>query len=160
MKHELITDTHDDDLVVFLIGMRPHRTWRLDQTIFVSNAMRRMLAELFRDREAGADLGFLGGFVAFAPSGPMVVQYWRSFEDLDRYANSAELEHRPAWLKVYRMMHDAGAARVGFWHETYKVPAGAHESIYVSMPPVGLAAAVGAQPVGRRGVSARERIRP
>jgi hypothetical protein len=158
MKSEMFTDNHDGDLVVFLIGMRPHRTWRLDQTFYVANAMRRMLAELERDRKAGADLGFLGGYAAFGPFGPLVVQYWRSFADLDGYANAAELEHRPAWLKVYKMAHEAGATRVGFWHETYQVPAGAHESIYVAMPPAGLSAAVGAQPLDKRGRTARERI--
>lgn len=32
----------------------------------------------------------------------------------------------------------AGSGDVGVWHETYRVAAGAHESIYVDMPPFGL----------------------
>lgn len=159
MKHDLQTDTHDDDLVVFILGMRPRRAWRLDQTLFVSRSMFRMQAELERDRANGGALGYLGGFNAVAPTGPIVVQYWRSFEDLERYSHSTDFEHRPAWLKFYTMTHAAGRSRVGIWHETYRVPAGAHESIYGDLSaPVGLAAAVGAQPLERRGRTSRERI--
>lgn len=32
---------------------------------------------------------------------------------------------------------------VGIWHETYAVQAGAHESLYVGMPPTGLGKAFG-----------------
>ncbi|CAM5694173.1 hypothetical protein SANTM175S_00904 [Streptomyces antimycoticus] len=50
-----------------------------------------------------------------------------------------------------------GRGKVGFWHETYAVPAGAHEAVYVNMPAFGLgkatkmvrsAAAVTARPTG------------
>ena len=42
--------------------------------------------------------------------------------------------------------------------ETFAVPAGGHESIYVSMPPTGLAAATGVVPVASRGECTQERI--
>jgi hypothetical protein len=38
------------------------------------------------------------------------------------------------------------------------VPAGGHESIYVAMPPTGLAAATAVVPVASRGETARERL--
>ena len=159
MKHDLITDTHDGELVVFLLGMKPRRAWRLDQALFVGRSMRRMQIEIERDRAAGGALGYLGGFNAVGPSGPLVVQYWRSFEELETYSHSTDFAHRPAWLKFYEMTHAAGESRVGIWHETFRVPAGAHESIYADLSaPVGLAAAVGAQPLTRRGRTSRERI--
>ncbi len=159
MNHELTTDTHEGDLVVFLLGMRPRRTWRLDQSFFVGRAMKRMQKEIDRDRTRGGALGYLGGFNALTPSGPVVVQYWRSYDDLERYSHDTDFEHRPAWLKFYEMTHAAGATRVGIWHETYRVPAGAHESIYADLPaPAGLAAAVGHQPLARRGRTSRQRI--
>lgn len=159
MNHDMQTDTYDGDLVVFLLGMRPRRAWRLGQAFFVSRAMFRMQAELERDRAAGGALGYLGGFNAIAPTGPIVVQYWRSFAELESYSHATELEHRPAWLTFYRLTHGAGAARVGLWHETYRVPAGAHETIYADLAgPVGLGAAIGTQPLANRGATSRERI--
>ena len=61
MNHDLQTDTHDGDLVVFLLGMRPRRTWRLGQAAFVGRSLRRMQAEIERDRKRGGALGYLGG---------------------------------------------------------------------------------------------------
>lgn len=159
MNHDLQTDTHDGDLVVFLLGMRPRRTWRLGQASFVGRSLRRMQAEIERDRKRGGALGYLGGFKAIAPGGPLLVQYWRSFEELETYSHSTDFAHRPAWLQFYKMAHAEGRSTVGIWHETYRVPAGAHESIYADLSaPVGLAAAVGAQPLARRGRTSRERI--
>lgn len=159
MNHDMITDTHDGELVVFLLGMKPRRTWRIDQALFVARSMRRMQREIERDRRAGGATGYLGGFNVIGSSGPLTVQYWRSFADLEAYSHSTDFAHRPAWLKFYELTHAAGEARVGIWHETYRVPAGAHESIYADLSaPVGLAAAVGAQPLARRGRSSRERI--
>ena len=159
MKHDMQTDTHEGDLVVFLLGMRPRASWRLDQALFVGRSMRRMQAEIERDRAAGGAIGYLGGFNAISATGPIVVQYWRSYDELEAYSHSTDFEHRPAWLRFYSMTHAAGRARVGIWHETFRVPAGAHESIYGDVSaPVGLAAAVGAQPLARRGRTSRERI--
>lgn len=159
MKHDMQTDGYDGDLVVFLLGMQPRRTWRVAQTLFVTRAVFRMQAELERDRAAGRVLGYLGGFQSLTPTGPLLTQYWRSFGDLERYSHAADLEHRPAWLAFYKLTHDDGASRVGLWHETYTVAAGAHESIYVDLrKPVGLGAAIGTQPLERRGATSRERI--
>jgi len=69
--------------------------------------------------------------------GPMVVQYWRSREELERFAHG-EL-HVPAWRDFNR--HIRGRGDVGVWHETYEVRAGAYESAYVNMPVFGLEAA-------------------
>ncbi|MBU7596180.1 DUF4188 domain-containing protein [Streptomyces sp. P38-E01] len=49
--------------------------------------------------------------------------------------------------------------RVGFWYETYVVPAGAHEAVYLNMPRSGLGGALGVIPVGRRGETAAGRMR-
>ncbi|GAB3135956.1 DUF4188 domain-containing protein [Tsukamurella serpentis] len=159
MQHDKRTDTHDGEMVVFLLGMSPRRTWRLDQSIFVGRALLGMRRELERDRRRGAALGYLGGFNALTPRGPMLVQYWRSYDDLESYSHATDLRHRPAWLRFYSITHAAGRSRVGLWHETYRVSAGAHESIYADLPaPVGLGSAVGTQPIGGRGVSSRERL--
>jgi hypothetical protein len=65
------------------------------------------------------------------------VQYWRSFDHLERYARDPDALHWPAWVEFNRRIKDA-RADVGIWHETYKVRAGEHESVYSGMPAFGL----------------------
>lgn len=159
MNRDMQTDTHEGSLVVFVLGMSPGSLWRWAQSIFVSRSMFRMQSELERDRANDRVTGYLGGFNAMSLSGPVVVQYWRSFEDLESYSHDMDFAHRPAWLKFYKMTHDARVSRVGLWHETYRVPTKSHESIYVDLrTPVGLGAAVGTQELTRRGRTSRERL--
>lgn len=139
------THRHDGGLVVFLIGMRIGTAWRPDRWFPVLAGMRPMLAELHRDPASG----FLGHRTLLGRGGPTVVQYWRSREDLLRYASDPGARHRPAWAAFNRRVRDAGG-HVGIWHETYVVPPGGHESVYVDMPLTGLAAVTSATPVSRR----------
>jgi hypothetical protein len=124
----------DGDFVVFLIGMRINRPWKPHKWLPVLVAMPRMLRRL-RDRP---DAGLLGWSLAWI-KGPAVVQYWRSFEDLDRFARDEEELHLRVWRRFNRAVRASGD--VGIWHETYKVRAGEHETVYANMPRIGLAAA-------------------
>lgn len=147
------THSHDDEVVVFLIGMRVNR-WRSVRSWWpVFTAMPRMLRELSADPAAG----LLGYRFALAPEGPMVIQYWRSAEQLLAYAHDTAAEHRPAWRAFNARARTAQGA-VGIWHETYAVPRGAHESMYVSMPEAGLPAATSHVPVRRDRDGARDRL--
>jgi hypothetical protein len=58
-------------------------------------------------------------------------QYWRDFDALERWART--LPHLEWWQAFLR---DRGGT--GFWHETYPRH-GEVESIYIDMPPVGMA---------------------
>ncbi len=148
--------THDRDgegVVVFLIGMRVNHWWRPDRWLPTFLAMPRMLVELHRDPSRG----FLGARTLLGSGGPTVVQYWRSSEDLYAYAGDPGAAHRPAWGAFNRRARD-GRGAVGIWHETYVVPAGGHESFYGDCPAMGLAAAVGSQPVRRGREKAVERL--
>lgn len=146
-----MTHDHDGDLVVFLIGMRVNRLWRPDLWLPVFAAMPKMLAELSQDRESG----LLGYRILFGAGGPTVVQYWSSAEKLYAYAAQPDAEHRPAWTAFNRRARTVPGA-VGIWHETYLVDRA--ESVYVATPPMGLAAATGSVPVGRRGDRAAQRL--
>lgn len=145
------THEHDAALGVFLIGMRFNRLTRPDQWLPPFLAMPRMLTELYRNKAAAAageaeDLGFLGARTLLGGRGVTIVQYWRSVEDIYRYAGASDHEHRPAW-SAFNARARKAAGVVGIWHETYAVPAGAHESVYVGCPPMGLAAATTPVPV-------------
>jgi hypothetical protein len=65
----------EGDFVVFLIGMRINKPWKIHKWLPVFLAMPRMIREL----ERRPDSGFLGA--TFAPK--VIVQYWRSFDHLE-----------------------------------------------------------------------------
>ncbi|MFC6835749.1 DUF4188 domain-containing protein [Halomarina ordinaria] len=130
--HEKVHAEVDEDFVVFLVGMRINKPWRVGKWLPPFLAMPRLLRRL----EADPDSGLLGYRVVFSPREPMVVQYWRSAEDLFRAATDPEGGHVPAWLAYNRDSDLSGAA--GIWHETYLVRADAYETSYRNMPPFGL----------------------
>lgn len=154
---ELTTHEHDGDLAVFLIGARVNRPWRPDAWLPAFAAMGPMLRELWNDPASG----FLHARTVLDADlrGVTTIQYWRSVEDIYRYANADERAHRPAWLAFYRRARKVPGA-VNVWHETFAVAAGGHESLYAdARAPFGLARATGSIPATRRGRTARERIR-
>lgn len=94
-----VTSAHEGPLVVFIIGMRINRLWRVDKWLPVAHAMGPMIAELSRDPESG----FLG--TEFALSGlrtVLLIQYWRDFDSLERYARDRNRLHWPAWTAFNR----------------------------------------------------------
>ncbi len=146
-----------DEVVVFLIGFRINRVWQLWRWLPVFLAMPRMIVELMKDPSRGLlsrPHTLVSGRVV------MLVQYWNSFEDLERYARDPRAEHLPAWRAFNRQIRDNGS--VGIFHETYRVPASAAETVYVNMPVFGLAGATSSIPVGagRQTAAARLGVRP
>jgi hypothetical protein len=139
----------EGDFVVFLIGMRINRPWKVHRWLPVFAAMPRMLRELSRDPQSG----FLGATQGLLTTGPVVVQYWRSFEDLERFARDPGAAHLPAWRAFNKLVR--GSGDVGIWHETYRVRAGEYEAIYGNMPRVGLAKVAEHLPLGSTSTAAR-----
>jgi Domain of unknown function (DUF4188) len=140
----------DGDFVVFLIGARINKPWLVHKWWPVASAMRRMLKEL--ERAPKEQTGFLG----YETYGSLIVQYWRSFDHLERYARNPNQQHFPAWVDFYRA-NAKSKGDVGIWHETYCVRAGEYEAIYSGMPPIGLGK-VGGLVEARAGLkSARQR---
>ncbi|MDR3467244.1 MAG: DUF4188 domain-containing protein [Xanthobacteraceae bacterium] len=142
----------DGDFVVFLIGMRVNRPLKVWKWMPVAAQMPRMLVELAQQ----PDLGLLHARTHFGLPNIMVVQYWRSFEHLARYASDAGAAHLPAWRAFNRAVGSNGD--VGIWHETYLVKAGAHESVYNNMPPFGLGVAGRLEPARGGLATARSRL--
>jgi hypothetical protein len=143
----------DGDFVVFLIGMRVNKWWKFWKWLPVAAAMPRMLIELARRPE----LGLLHARNVFGFPNVMVIQYWRSFEQLQAYAKDQSLVHLPAWRDFNRRIASNGD--VGIWHETYLVKDGAHESVYNNMPRWGLALAGNTVPADGSRKSAKGRLR-
>ena len=148
---ERITAQFEGEVVVFLIGMRINRVWKVHKWLPVARAMPRMLRELAADPSSG----FLG-YESWVGNPTIALQYWRSFEHLERYAKDAARLHRPAWAAFNRAVASNGD--VGIWHETYRVRPGDFECIYNNMPRFGLAKATKAVSAAGRLQTARARM--
>ncbi len=144
------------DVVVFIIGMRINRLREFWRWLPVFAAMPKMVNELCADPSLGLlarPSTYMSGRVF------LLVQYWRSFDDLERFARAPQGSHLPAWCDFNRKIRDNGS--VGIFHETYRVPADAIETVYGNMPVFGLAAATSHAPVhtGRHTAAARMGVR-
>ena len=143
----------EGDFVVFMIGMRINRPWKVRSWFPVFTAMPKMLRELQKQPEMGL-LGYEQ--ILSNPRSPMVIQYWRSFEQLEAYARSKDAVHFPAWVKFNQKVGSNGD--VGIWHETYVIRAGEYETVYNNMPPHGLAKATFSVPAAGAKRSAALRL--
>lgn len=142
----------DGPFVVFLIGMRVNRFFAFRKWVPTAMAMGPMLGTLFQHPEKG----FLGAETFLSWRGVMTVQYWRSFDDLERFARGKEEPHLSAWQRFNKAVGTDGS--VGVWHETYQVAAGHYEAIYGNMPVYGLAKATAHLPATGRRETARRRM--
>ena len=142
----------DGDFVVFLIGMRINKIWKLHKWLPVFLGMPKMLKEL--EALPAEQTGFLGhnGLGMGA-----IVQYWRSFDHLETYARSKDHAHFPAWSAFNKRMKTS-RGDVGIWHETYLVKAGQYEAIYSGMPPYGLGRVAETVPATGTRAEARTRL--
>lgn len=125
------TANPEGDFAVFLIGMRINKPWKVHKWLPVARAMPRMIREL----EAMPDAGLLAYEMWFGRT-TIMVQYWRSTEQLFAYAKNRDASHLPAWKEFNLAIGDNGD--VGVWHETYTVSPGRFENVYVNMPAFGL----------------------
>jgi hypothetical protein len=143
----------EGDFVVFLIGARlqpthPLRSMR-DLGGF-ARGMPQMLKYLMEHPEKGL-LGYQISGISL-----MNVQYWRSFEHLERFAKDESDPHLATWRSYWKRL--GRADRTGIWHETFLVRAGEYEAIYGNMPPYGLGKAGDLVPL-REDATARKRLK-
>jgi hypothetical protein len=123
----------EDSFVVFVIGMRINRIFALHKWIPVVKAMGPMIKELYQNPE----LGFMSTEFFWNWRGITLLQYWRSYEQLEKYARGGI--HLKAWKHFNKSIGTDGT--VGIYHETYMIQPGQYECIYGNMPKFGLAKA-------------------
>ena len=140
----------DGDFVVFLIGPRLNKPWLALKGIGDLGGRRRGMVAMLDDLMAHPEKGLLGYRMGF----PVIVQYWRSFEQLEAFARDPGDLHRPTWLAWFRRDR---RGRTGIWHETFLVRAGEYEAVYSDVPVAGLAAAGRPVPVAEAS-RARQRL--
>ncbi len=83
-----------------------------------------MIAEL----QAQPAKGLLGMHAWAGWRQTLIVQYWRSFEHLERFARDPDATHHPEWRRFNQLI--GGDGTVGIWHETYQVEPGSFETVY------------------------------
>jgi hypothetical protein len=122
----------EGDFVVFLIGARINRWWKLPKYLWFLSTMPKMLAEVASNPKSG--------FLGYERLGLTTnVQYWRTLEQLIGYSRSRDQSHYPYWVKFNKVIGSNGD--IGIWHETFLVRSGEYECIYNNMPLRGLAKA-------------------
>ncbi len=135
----------DAPFIIFLIGMRINKLWRLDKWVPVAMSMGPMLKALFTH----PGKGFLHAEFFWNFNGPVLVQYWRSFDELEKFAREPSDPHLSAWKRFNKAVGQDGT--VGIWHETYMVNSDQFECVYGNMPRFGLGAALDhVEAIGRR----------
>lgn len=146
------TTENDEKIVVFLIGMRVNKRRAVHKWFPVFSAMPGMIKELYTHKE---ELGFLSMESYFGLRTTVMIQYWRSTDDLLAYAKMQK--HLSAWKNFNKKAGNNDA--VGIYHETYEVEAGNYESIYGNMPLHGLGKAMEHVQITPERVSAGKRLR-
>ncbi|WP_028560109.1 DUF4188 domain-containing protein [Paenibacillus pinihumi] len=145
------TVDNQEDIVVFLIGMRINKWWAVHKWLPVFLAMPGMITELFSNKEK---LGFLSQETYFGLKTTVMIQYWNSAEQLLSYAKQEK--HMAAWKAFNQKVGNNKA--VAIYHETYQVKKGNYECIYVNMPKYGLGKALSPIPVTKQRHSASSRL--
>lgn len=141
----------EGDFVVFLIGARINSKWQAFKS-FADLGGRRGMNHMLKYLMEHPEKGMLG----YQSFGIVNVQYWRSFEDLERFAKDKDDPHLEPWRNYFKRLGKDD--RTGIWHETYLVRNGEYEAIYGNMPAYGLGKATKLVPVAES-VGARQRLR-
>ena len=148
---ERMTAETDEEFVVFLIGMRINKLWKIHKWLPLTLAMPKMISELYKN----PDIGLISHEQWFGRT-TIMVQYWKSFEHLESYAKNKNKHHLPVWSKFNKNIGSNGD--VGIWHETYLSKKGSFESVYNNMPRFGLAKAMNCVPATGKYKSANDRL--
>jgi hypothetical protein len=142
----------DEPFVVFFIGIRLNRPWAVWRWLPHLRAMLTMIRMLNRQPQKG----MLGSRIYVSPPTFLIVQYWRSFDDMEAFARSPYDLHLPAWKRFNQ--HIGKSGDVGVFHESYLVTPGQYEAVYVNMPRFGLGAAAQHMPATGSHLTARRRL--
>ncbi|KRG13721.1 transcriptional regulator [Virgibacillus soli] len=146
------TTENNDDIVVFLIGMRVNKLLAIHKWGPVFTAMPGMIKELYTHKK---ELGFLSLESYFGLRTTVMIQYWRSTDDLLAYAKGNK--HLQAWKNFNTKVESNDA--VGIYHETYELNKGRYESVYVNMPLYGLGKAMKHIPITKKTITATKRLK-
>ncbi|MDR4934995.1 DUF4188 domain-containing protein [Rossellomorea marisflavi] len=145
------TTENSEEVVVFIIGMRINKRLAVHKWFPVFKAMPGMIKELYTNKE---ELGFLSMESYFGLRTTVMIQYWRSTDDLIAYARNER--HLKAWKAFNQKIGASGV--VGIYHETYRLTPGEYETVYGNMPLYGLGKALKHVPITKNKDRASQRL--
>jgi heme-degrading monooxygenase HmoA len=145
------TTENSEEVVVFIIGMRINKRLAVHKWFPVFKAMPGMIKELYTNKE---ELGFLSMESYFGLRTTVMIQYWRSTDDLIAYARNER--HLKAWKEFNQKIGASGV--VGIYHETYRLTPGEYETVYGNMPLYGLGKALKHVPITKNKDRASQRL--
>lgn len=148
------TARRDEPFVVFMMGVRVNRLFAVWRWFSVLLSLRSMVRKI----SGTSGLGYLGGQTFYSWRTVTIMQYWESYEALERYARCPKQGHLPAWQRFNREVR--GSKAIGLWHEAYTIGSAEYDAIYTNVPVCGLAKATVHMPaVGGRETKRRRTIR-
>lgn len=155
-RHNVIPGRHQADLhgevILFPIGMKINRWWAVHKWGKpLINTIR-----LWRHVQTKHPSGYLSGYLFAYSRGVGMMQYWQDFESLEAFAHDDSQPHLSSWRQL--VAQTGRDQTFGYWHETYVIDSTNAETIYGSMSPFGLGAAVGHAPIDGTSQSARNRL--
>ncbi|MBO3749422.1 DUF4188 domain-containing protein [Streptosporangiaceae bacterium NEAU-GS5] len=142
----------DEPFVVFIVGMRINRLWHLRKWTFGVLAFIKQYKLLLKHPEKG----FMGGQHIIYPRGMGMIMYWKSYDDLDKWARDPSEPHLETWKRYNQLVRGNGT--FGVWHETYLIDPAKYEAIYSSMPSFALGTVFPLVPALGRKETARRRL--
>jgi len=119
----------DGEFVVFLIGVRINRVWKIHKWLPIFKARKKMLHELMAHPETGC--------VSHYQSGGIAILYWRTYEQLEYIARNPDKERWPAWASFHEKL-DRSRGDVGVWREVYVIKPGQTEMVHGGTRALGL----------------------
>ncbi|PGH10526.1 hypothetical protein AJ79_05454 [Helicocarpus griseus UAMH5409] len=131
----------DRPVVVFIIGAKSNHPLGLFGPDYkkIGTSFEAMVAELEASAEKSGFLGrsnWINRAEQEASNETMSVMYFRDYESLHRYAHGPlHMEAVKNWVKVVKRN-----PHIAIYHETYVVPKGNWENIYINSKPTGMSA--------------------
>jgi hypothetical protein len=123
----------DDGFVIYINGMRLNKLRAFPQWLRANWTVAKMFRRLENDPDSGF-LGYTPIFLGLRKGAAM--QYWRSLEDLQRFATDPDGPHVPAW-NWYNETADPDGG-LGFWAELYVIDGDGFETFFRNVPPIGI----------------------
>ena len=129
------TSKPEESFVLFIFGMKinnPFFFWLWLPFNFIFLKMVRRLRKY-------KDAGMLNAHLFWFWGGVGVIQYWKSFDHLEKFARDKADMHMPNEKRYKKYIGKSGI--LGVWHETYLVDQDKFETMYFNMPMWGLSKA-------------------
>ena len=111
VSRDRLTASLEGEFAIFLIDMRINKPLLVHRWLPVLQAMGKMIGEL----HSRPELGFLRA-ESWLSRTTVMIQYWRSTEQLLAYAKDRDSSHLPAWQAFNRAAGTDGSVGYGMRH--------------------------------------------